>query len=163
MRAVEILDNLGIVKQGELNFRRIGWLMMVIAGLLILRATTTGISGQSLSILERELINEYRYTLYKAYGLYDERPTGTMPEPTGKNFPYKELQDLKVEFSNVSMSAPNTNWSVLEDVMMRVDYTLSANGELQTDAKNVYFWVPGSGNGVVRRSGAFQYYLHFLL
>lgn len=60
MHAADLLENLGIVKQGKLNFRRIGWLMLVIASLLALRIMTTGVSGTSLAILERELIDEYR-------------------------------------------------------------------------------------------------------
>ena len=165
MAITEILEGLRILQDGKLNFRRIGVLALCVVVLLTLRAATTGNlgSGRVLAVLENELIDQYKYEIYKKHGLYDDNAAGKRMPVEGKDFPYQDLEDLDVEFSNVSMSAPITSWSIQEDVVVRFDYQLKSGGVTKQSARQAYKNVPGTGNGTVRDSGPFLYYLHYLL
>lgn len=164
MTISEVLEGLKFIQDGKINFRRIGVVTLCIVGLLMLRIATTGNvgSGRVLAHLERELINDYKIEIYKKHGYYDERPIGTGLPQQDKIFPAEDFQDLDVEFSNVSMSAPITSWSIQEEVIVRFDYVLKSAGESKQHGRKVYKAVPGSGNSPIRNSGPFLYYLHYL-
>ena len=123
----------------------------------------TDATGRIDSMLRTEIENQYKHTIYKKFGMYDEqRSEKRSDQNTPKNFPHEDITNLKVTINNLSISAPIWTFSATEDIVARFDYKLTADGITKQEANDVYLRVPGRGSKLID-SQAFMYYLHYLL
>lgn len=173
-------------EDGKLRWGRI----LVAAVLFILflawRVSTQSVFGSDriLASIREELIDDYRQSVLKKTGYYGEEIAqkaraeestedmdfdslyygdsgeGSGAEP-GETPAWQQLRDMEVEFSNVSMSAPLLSWSANEDVIVRFDYTLRANGEVQVQEVKQYRWVERKRGMTIWDSGPVRYYLNY--
>ena len=153
-------------KDGKFNYFRLLTVFGILF-LLIFARSSVGVLDEKhiLSRLKTEIISDYKIALYKKYGILDS-PPGTVLKPdfgNSESRPWEELEDLKVELDNISMSASIFKWGLRTDVVVRYDFVLTSKGVLQQQQNNVYKSIDWEGNSPIRDSNKFIYYMQYIL
>lgn len=154
---VKIFENLRIINNGKVDLLRLFFIAIPVLAFFLWRTATLGItdSEQVLSIIKTEIANQYKEKLYKEYELLDKN---TNP----RDFPFLKLKDIEVELGNVSIAASLLSWSAKEDIDVKFDYILRANGEIIEENQNVYLFISRKAGAVIWPSGPIRHYLKYI-
>jgi len=147
----KILETLRFRHNGKTDVDRIVIVGVLFGGFLMWRLLGAGTHGtpEVMRIIEHDLVEGFRQF----------QRSQTSPD----TFDPEVYEEVVVEFSNVSMSAPVTHWEINEDVIVRFDYTLKLAGATREAHDDRYVRVNRKGAGFVSDSSAFGFYLHLLL
>ena len=175
-----------LAKDGKLRWGRVLIAIVLLILFLSWRVSTQSVFGSDaiLAAIREELIDDYRQSVLKKAGYYgdeiaraakqaeaateadldfdslyyeDEEDAGADEAPAA----WQQLRDMEVEFSNVSMSAPLFSWSSKEDVVVRFDYVLRANGGVQVQKQKQYRLVERKFGISIWDSGPVRYYMNY--
>ena len=141
--------------------RRLVWFFAIFIAFACFRVLTFGVwdSERVLSFIKSQEIESYRSAVYKRYGLMGKE-FAEEPLPAGEAL--DEIQDMRVELSNVSMSASLFSFSAQDTVVVRYSYRLSAGGEVRRNEEGKYVKVTRKGGYHSWNSFALDYYLNYL-
>ena len=149
---------LDVIRNGRINGRT----GMILLGALVVfvawRVFTPGVTGAEriMAAIEEDLVDDFRQELYTGDGSERGGDSGL----TFSNA--QRLADVSVAFENVSMAAPIFSWSANEDVEVRFDYQLTAQGTVERSGRREHRRVTRGGASNVWPSAAVHYYLNYL-
>lgn len=137
-------------------------IVTVIIVLIALRVFTGSVfdSRRVLKSIERELIAEYTQSVYA------QRDDNDLVEYTGDGSgmsQYVKLNNLEIELTNISMSAPLYSWSAKENVGVCFDYEISTDEGIVESEKRIYKKVTREKGYHVWDSNVFFYYMTYIL
>lgn len=148
-----------IIRDGKIQG---GWgrLLLIAVFLFAGARLFTGMTldkNRVLQAIEDEIVDDLRQDLYAAANAAD-----AAGDPVRRMAALEQINDMRVDFDDVSMSVPLFKWSANEDVAVRFDYVLWANGTEVRRREGEYRLVTRGGASNVWDSGPTVYWANFL-
>ena len=157
---VRILEALRIYQHGEWDVLRMLLYAVPVLLFLLWRLSSHGVYGadEVERAITRDLLAEYKESVYRRYGLYAEDVADSSPEA---KLAAVELDGLDVELTNVAMSGSLFGWAANDEIGVRFDYSIKQHGEIKAQEDNVYRCSRRQSRTSLWNCGTISYYLKY--